>query len=395
MPVKTVKQIKNLKGKRVLLRVDFNVPLENGRIEDDFKIQAQLPTIRYLLKNQAKVILLTHLGRPEPGKWSKKHSTFSLAKHLDKLIKNKVKYIKDCAGLKAGTAVGKMRNKEVVFLENIRFETGEIKNSRILARHLSGLADIYVNEAFAVSHRQHSSVAAIKDFLPFYGGLLLEREVENLNIALNPKKPLIVVIGGAKIKIKVKVIKRFLKSADKILVGGAVANAFLQAHGVEIGRSLVEKEEIAFARSNKSKKIIVPIDVVVANRATRWQAQLKDLKDIKSTDYIFDIGPKTIKLYSHFIKTAKTIVWNGPLGMFEEKSYKHGTMAIAQTIASRSSGAAFGVAGGGETVEALRLTKMARYLDWISTGGGAMLSYLGGDKMPGLERIVAKRKYGM
>lgn len=390
MTVKTVKKIKNLKGKRVLVRVDFNVPIENGRIVDDFKIKAQLPTIQYLLKNQAKVILLTHLGRPKPGVYSKKYSTFLLATHLGKLIKNKVKYIKDCAGLEAGTAVGKMKNQEVLFLENIRFEKGEMKNSRILARHLASLADVYVNEAFAVSHRKHSSVAAIKNFLPFFGGLLLEQEVENLNIALNPRKPLVVVIGGAKIKTKVKVIKRFIKSADKILVGGAVANAFLQAHGVEIGRSLVEKEGVIFAQSHKNKNIIVPIDVVVASRASRWQAQLRDLNSIKSTDYIFDIGPKTIKLYSHFIKAAKTIVWNGPLGMFEKKSYKHGTFAIAQTIAARSSGAAFGVVGGGETVEALRLTKMAHYLDWISTGGGAMLSYLGGDKMPGLEKIVVK-----
>lgn len=274
-------------------------------------------------------------------------------------------------------------------LENLRFSHDEENNDLGFAKKLAGLADIYVNDAFAASHRAHASVSAIKNYLPSCAGLLLENEIVNLNKILRPKSPLIAIIGGAKMETKTPLIKKLLKKSSRILIGGALANNFLAAHKIEIGKSLRDKKSIALAKQFLNKKIILPADVITGTKKDgRGEAKVKNVYQVKKNEIILDIGPETIKLYSRFIKKAKTIIWNGPMGMYESEHFKYGTLSIARAVASRSSGAAFGAVGGGETIEALKMTKMLGYVDWVSTGGGAMLVYLSGGKMPGLKGIV-------
>jgi phosphoglycerate kinase len=387
MKIKSIKQIKNLTNKRVLLRTDFNVPIKNGKITDDYKIIKAIPTIKYLSKNNAKIIIITHLGQPKPGKKNKNYTVKPIAVKLSEIINKNVKYVDDFSGLKAGTAVGKLKAGEILLLENVRFEKGEEKNNRKFAKDLSNLADIYINDAFAVSHRAHASVSAIMNFLPSYAGFLLEQEIVNLYKALHPQKPLVVILGGAKINSKISFVKMLYKKSKNILIGGALANNFFMARGLEIGASLFDKESVNFAKKFNNKKVVLPVDVVVLEKDSK-NAVIKLAHNVGKNDTIYDIGPGTIKLYSSLIKKASTIFWNGPLGRFEDAGFKHGTIAIARVIAAHSHGRAFGVVGGGETVEALKMTKMINYVDWVSTGGGAMLAYLGGEKMPGLKGLV-------
>ncbi len=415
MQIKSIRQCKKLTGKKVLLRVGFNVPIRKSEIIlDDYKIVAGLPTIRFLLRHKCKVIIITHLGRPLRSKKvearSKKYNQYSvkpIAARLSKMLGRKVKFVDDCVGFKVGTEVSKMsrspantagfgipthtsgKNGQILMLENLRFHKGEEKNNKKFAKELARLADIYVNDAFGVSHRNHASVSAIKRFLPSYAGILLEQELVNLNKVLRPQKPLILVIGGAKIATKIKLIKKLYKQTRHVLIGGALANNFFAAHKLEVGKSLVDRQSIKFAKQFKKKNVILPIDVVVCKRKDgSGEAVVKNVYTVNKNEIILDIGPETIRLYNSFIKKAKTIVWNGPMGMFEQDHFKHGTLAIARVIAARSGGSTFGVAGGGETVEALKMTKMLDYVDWVSTGGGAMLAYLGGERMPGLTGLI-------
>ncbi|MCG2701368.1 phosphoglycerate kinase, partial [Candidatus Parcubacteria bacterium] len=320
-------------------------------------------------------------------------------------------FVDNCIGKNAEEEADKLKEGEIMFLENLRFHKGEEQNDKKFAKQLSRLADIhpapfgqlsnniknilpkrrgvYVNNAFAVCHRKHASVSAIKKYLPSYAGFLVKEELENLSKVLSPQKPLILIIGGVKIGDKIKLIKKFSKKAHRILIGGALANNFFAAHGIEIGKSTVDIKSIAFAKKFKDKNIILPVDVLASNRKDgKSRPKLKNVYKINKNEYILDIGPKTVKLYSGFIKKAGTIIWNGPMGMFEEDGFKHGTLSIARAIAFRSRGPAFGVVGGGETVEALKATKMIDYVDWVSTGGGAMLAFLSGEKMPGLKGVV-------
>ena len=411
MKIKSIKTAKKITGKKVLLRVDFNVPLSTGIsgkkevIEDEFKIIKTLPTIEYLLKHKCKIVIATHLGRPFKDKKVRdlliNHKTgeaevladFSvkpIAKRLGELLDKKVKFVNDVINLKAGSLVGQMERGDIVCLQNLRFEKGELDNDLNFAKELAKFGDIYVNDAFSVCHRAQASVSAIKNFLPSYAGLLLEQEIEYLNKAIKPKKPLILVIGGAKIETKIPLIKKFQKKSHRILIGGALANNFFAAHKLEVGKSLVDKNSIKFAKKFKDKNIILPIDVIVSTKKKGGKLKLKKPDEVSKNELILDIGPETIRLFAGFIKKANTIIWNGPLGMFEQEEFKNGTVFIARVIASRSTGKAYGVVGGGETIEALKLTKMFEYVDWVSTGGGAMLSYLGGEKMPGLKGIVGK-----
>lgn len=387
--IKSIRNYKKLENKKVLVRVDFNVPIKNGEVQDDFKIIKHLPLIKYLIEKKTRIILISHLGRPEHGKDNSEYSLKPVAMRLKEILKKDIKFVSDCIGFKAETAIAKLNPGEILMLENIRFEEGEKKNSKILAKKLAKMADIYVNEAFAVSHRKEASVSAIKNYIPSFAGFLLEKEIMNLN-KIKKSKNLIVVIGGAKLKTKISLIKKFEKKAKKILIGGALANNFFASSGYEVGRSLVDKESIKIAGKlmKSSKNILLPIDVVVGNKDGEWKGQAKKIYDIGPKDYVYDIGPETIKLYATYLKKAQNIIWNGPLGMFENNDFKHGTLSIARIIASRSSGRAYGVVGGGETVEALKMTKMLRHVDWVSTGGGAMLTYLSGGKMPGLEGII-------
>jgi len=387
MKLNSIEKLKSLKNKKVLVRVDFNVPMENGKVKDDYRIKAALPTINHLLSSGAKIILMAHLG--EPGaKVVPALSLKPVARRLSQIIKKTVNFIPETVGYKADEAVAKMLAGDIVFLENLRFNDGELKDDLKFAKRLAGLGDIYVNEAFSVCHRKQASVSAIKKVLPTYYGLQLVSEVKNLDKILKPVKPLIVIMGGAKISTKAPIISKIYDSADKVLLGGGLANNFFKHLKLEVGKSLVDADsEVYVKKFFKGKKladkIILPIDVVVCGRNKR--PKIKSLTEVNKTDTIFDIGPETIALFSSYIKTAQTIVWNGPLGKFEEASYKHGTLAIATAVAARSTGKAYGLVGGGETVEALKQTKMEAYVDFVSTAGGAMLAYLGGNKMPGLK----------
>lgn len=395
MKIKSVRDIKNLSGKTVLLRADFNVSIKDGLIEDDYKIAATLPTIRFLLRHKTKIIIVTHLdvNKSLPGK--NKISTKIISVRLSELLGKKVNYIGGCLGREVSRAVSEMKPAEIILLENLRSRQEEVDNNKKFAKALAALADIYVNDGFAVSHRNHASLSAIKKYLPAYAGLLLEKEVVNLYKVLRPAEPLMAVIGGSKMETKIKLIKNLAKKSSKILIGGALANNFIAAHGFKIGKSLADKPSIKLAKTliKKYKNIILPVDVIVASRTLRnnrpvREATVKPINQVGKTDIILDIGPKTVRLYSYFLKKAATIIWNGPMGKFEERTYRHGTNSIARIIASRATGPAFAAVGGKETIEALRKVKMIDYIDWVSTGGGAMLAFLGGEKMPGLKGIV-------
>jgi len=388
MMVKSIRQAKKIAGKTVLLRADLNVHIKDGLVKDDYKIITSLPTIRFLLRHNCRIIVATHLSKKLKNKTSS--SIKPIAKRLAELLGRKVLFIDACSGPKVVEAMMGVGEREIVMLENLRSDSREEKNNKRFAKELANLADIYINEAFAVSHRRHASVDAIKKYLPSYGGLLLEREVENLLKILKPKQPLVSIIGGSKIQTKTALIKNLAKHSYKILIGGALANNFIAAHGFKIGKSVADKSSIKLAAAliRKFDNIILPVDVLVAKKINSDNFKVKPVNQVKSDEFIFDIGPKTVKLFTGFIKKANTIVWNGPMGYFENEHFKHGTLAVARIVATRSTGRAFGVAGGGATIEALNITKMENYLDWISTGGGAMLAFLGGEPMPGLKGIV-------
>jgi len=382
MKIKSIRNIKKLAGKIVLLRADLNVPIKNGRIKSDYKIVATLPTIRYLLRHNSKIVVTTHVDKDNKAE--------PIAKRLAQLLDKRILFVNDCVGDKVALAVKKMENKDIIFLENLRFNPGEEKNDKKFAKALAGYADIYVNDSFGVNHRNHASLAAIKKYLPVFAGLLLEKEILNLNKILEPKQPLISIIGGAKIETKISLIKKLAKKSYRVLIGGALANNFISAHGFKIGKSMADKSSIKIASelAKKYKNIVLPVDVITAKKINSKNIEVKPVNQVKKDDIILDIGPRTIKLFVNFIRHANTIIWNVPMGYFENEHFKHGTLSIARFVAARSTGQAFGAVGGGETIEALKMTKMEDYIDWVSTGGGAMLTYLGGEPMPGLKGIV-------
>jgi 3-phosphoglycerate kinase len=383
MKLKIISNSKIIRDKTIFLRVDFNEPIKNGKLEDETKILAALPTIRYLLRYRCRIILAAHLGEPD-GKKIAKLSCKPIAKRLNEILGgDRVKFIDEAVGDKVQKAIKKIEPGEILFLENLRFNAGEVKNDPAFAKQLAAGADIYINEAFSVCHRANASISAIRKFLPSYAGFLLQKEIYHLDKIRKPVKPFVILMGGAKIKTKINLIKNLENKAAKILIGGALANNFFKAMGLQVGKSLFDKESVLIAKKLlKNKKIILPLDVVVG-RSNSGEVKLID--EVGKNDVILDIGPQTIMLFSSIIKQAKTIVWNGPLGAFEQPHFRHGTVAIGQVVAARSRGKTYGVVGGGETLEALKMTKMERYVDWISTGGGAMLAYLGGERMPGLE----------
>lgn len=398
MKIRLITDIKNLKDKRVLVRADFNVSVKNGKVVDNFRLKKALPTIKYLLDKGAKIILVSHLGRPTPGKFDKKLSLEPIAKELSRLLKRRVTFIsdvqrisgKDSVSFKILSEIYKASEHHVTILENIRFIKGEEENDLVVAKKLASTADLFVMDGFAVAHRDCSSVTGVAEFLPAYGGLLVGEEVQGLDRAiLKPKKPLVVVLGGAKCETKIPVLKNLLPRATNILVGGGIANTFLWAKGYNVGNSLVDKNyraEILKICSNK--KVITPIDVVVGDikgKNTTAVAINSKFKVANKKLGIYDIGPQTVNLFSKFIRNANTLIINGALGYFEVKPYHHGTFALSCLVANRSKGKAFGVAGGGETVEVLDKLEVMNNMDLVSTGGGAMLEYLSGKKLPGLQ----------
>lgn len=383
MQIKSIKQAKHLLGQRVLVRVDFNVPVKNDVVVDNFKIQKSLPTIKFLLHSGARVVLVSHLGRPT--KKDKKFSLVPVAKELEKLLGTKVCF---------NTLENRddWEGEKLVLLENIRFYKGEESNDVKFAKQLAQLADIFVLDGFAVAHRDAASVSGIQNFLPSYGGLLLTTEIEGLSKVIeHPKHSFVVVLGGIKIETKIPVLKNLLPKADKILLAGGIFNTYLSATGNKIGCSAYDskyEKEAKYYCNNK--KIIKPIDGIVGTlKGERTHVVSFDKKlNLKKDEGIFDIGPNTVKLFAKYLKTANTIVWNGAPGFFEQPPYHHDTFALIRYIASRSKGKAYGVCGGGETVEILRKLQVLDDIDLVSTGGGAMLEFLSGKKLPGLKKLI-------
>lgn len=391
MKIKSVRELTNLKNKKVLLRLDLNVPIGKNKVLDTYKIEAVIKTVDFLIKKDASLIICSHLGKPK-GELDQGLSLKIVAQELAKISGRKIKFIPEVVGVKVEKEIKAMKPGEIVFLENLRFQAGELKDEAKFAKDLAALADIYVNDALAVSHRKQASVSAIKKYLPSYAGLLLESELKAFKRVMSPKKPLVIIIGGAKIETKLPLIANLYAKSTTILLGGGLANSFLKYRKYEIGKSLFEKDSIAeikkLLKGKKDlKKIVIPSDVIVKNR--RGEVLAKDIDKVLKGDAILDIGPKTISIYAMHVKKAQTLVWNGPMGKFEEKDFSAGTMAMARLIASRSSGRAYGVVGGGETVAALKASYMMEHVDWVSTAGGAMLSYLGAKTMPGLSGIVS------
>ncbi|MCB9798430.1 phosphoglycerate kinase [Candidatus Nomurabacteria bacterium] len=387
--MKSIKRIKNLSGKHVMVRVDFNVPVEKGKVTDDTRILAALPTIEYLLSKGAKVILLSHRGRPE-GKKKKALSLEPIAKYLSHLMGRKVKFVNSLVGNKAYEAITALHSGQVLMLENTRFHKEEKGNKGNLAGKLAAMTDIFVQEGFAVTHRADASTVGIAKHVPAYAGLHLQQEVKSItHIVEHGKKPFVLVVGGAKVATKLPVIKKLSARCDHILIGGALFNTYLKSIGYGVGVSLVEKDLLSDAqKALKKKKVIKPIDVIVGD------AEGKNFRHVilekspyrvcKRNEAIYDIGPETIYLYSRYIKQAQTIIWNGAIGLYEKQPYSFGTLSMARLIASCSRGKAFGLVGGGETIDALHRAHMLEYIDYVSTGGGAMLTFLAGEDLPGL-----------
>jgi 3-phosphoglycerate kinase len=335
---------------------------------------------------------MAHLGRPEG--WDEKLTLAPVAKYLAKLLRKRVNFIADDITKKD---ISKKIAKGVNMLENVRFYEAESAGDSSFAKRLAGLGDIYVNEGFSVSHRADASVAGLQNFLPSYAGIFLEREIENLSRCLRVgwrSRPYVALMGGAKISTKINLILNLLKSADNVLLGGALISGLLKFQGYKIGKTLTEEIAPMVAKGIlRNKKVVMPKDVVVGqadNAKNLKTVRLADTKELcKKDESILDMGPETVLEFSKYIKKARTIVWNGPLGLFERPPLAYATIALAQLIATRSKGRAFAAVGGGETIVALKLTQMEEYVDWVSTGGGAMLSFLAGEKMPGLRKIIS------
>lgn len=390
MNKKTVRDI-DLQGKRVLMRVDFNVPLKEGTVTDDTRIRAALPTITHLLENGAALILCSHLGRPK-GKVVPELRMNPVAARLSELLGRPVKKLDDCVGPEVEAAAKAMQPGDVALLENTRFHPEEKRNDPEFAKQLAGLADLYVNDAFGAAHRAHASTVGIADHLPTVAGFLMEKELEFLGRATtNPEHPYVAILGGAKISDKIGVIQSLLKKCDRLLIGGGMANTFFKAMGFEVGDSLVEEEAVPTAESlvdEAGSQLVLPVDVVVAD-AFDNEANAKTVapNEVTAGWRILDIGPKTIQTFESALGGAKTVVWNGPLGVFEMPNFAKGTFAVAELLAGLD---AVTVIGGGDSAAAVRQAGLVDKMTHVSTGGGASLEFLEGKELPGVA-VLADR----
>ncbi len=393
MDKKTIEKV-DLKGKRVFIRADFNVPIdENGNITDDTRIRSTLPTINYALDAGAKVILASHLGRPK-GKPSPKYSLAPVATRLSRLLSKEVQFAKDCVGPDVEHLVQGMRPGDVLLLENLRFHTEEEKNDEGFSRALAAFTDVYVNDAFGTAHRAHASIFGITKYVKVsVAGFLMKKEIEYLQKTVaNPVRPFVAILGGAKVSGKIGVIENLKNKADKIIVGGAMAFTFSKARGQEVGNSLVEPEMLEVAqRTRKSLresnvKFYLPVDFVVAeNMNDGAETKIVTSQEIPKGWFGLDIGPATTRLFTEAIQNAKTIIWNGPMGMFEKDAYSRGTFAIARAVADAY---ATTIVGGGDTDVAVHKAGVADSITFISTGGGASLELLEGKELPGLAALT-------
>lgn len=396
MGKKTIEDV-NVRGKRVLVRVDFNVPRnkETGEITDDARMRAALPTLQYLIDNGAKVIVMSHLGRPK-GKVVEELRLTEVGKHLAELLGKPVKKLDDCIGPDVEAAVADMKDGDVVLLENVRFYPQEEKNDVHFAKELAKLGDIYVNDAFGTAHRAHGSTAGVGVFLPSVTGYLMKKELTALgNALMRPVKPFVAIIGGAKISDKIGVVSYLIGKADTIIIGGGMANTFLAAQGYDMKASLVEPESIGVAKEtleqakNAGTDLLLPVDVTIAAAFDAPEtAKAADIDAIDDGWMALDIGPKTIENYVAKIKDAKTIIWNGPMGVFEQDAFAVGTNALAKAVAESE---AYSVVGGGDSVAAVKKSGMADKINHISTGGGASLEFMEGRVLPGLA-IIEERE---
>jgi phosphoglycerate kinase len=387
---KAVKDI-SVQGKRALVRVDFNVPLEEGQVADDTRIRAALPTIRYLLDQGAAVILMSHLGRPK-GKVSDELRLDPVARRLSELLGEEVIKLDDCVGPEVERAAKALQPGQVLLLENLRFHREEEANDQHFAKQLASLGDIYVNDAFGTAHRAHASTAGVPRYLPAVAGLLMEKELQMLGSLLRePARPYIAILGGAKISDKIGVVRSLLARVDLLLLGGGMANTFLLAKGYEVGDSLVEKESVPEAKEileEAGAKVVLPVDVVVADAFSKdATAKTVDAREVSPGWRILDIGPRTVGLFEDKLSSARTVVWNGPMGVFEFPRFAAGTIALATSLAK--SGATT-IVGGGDSAAALEEAGLADKMTHVSTGGGAALEFLEGKTLPGVEALQDK-----
>jgi phosphoglycerate kinase len=394
MNKKTVKDI-DVKGKRVLVRVDFNVPQdEDGNITDDRRIKAALPTIQYLIGQGAKVILVSHLGRPK-GKFNEKFRMNPVADRLAELLGKPIKKLDDVIGPAVDSAVNAMQTGDVILLENVRFYKEEEENDPEFAKKLASLADVYVNDAFGTAHRAHASTEGVAHYLPAVAGFLMQKEIDYLGRALsNPNRPFVAILGGAKVKDKIPVIENLLEKVDTLLVGGGMAYTFLKAKGYEIGQSLLDAESVDLCKElltkaqQKGVRFELPVDIVTATQLSAYAStEVMDADKIPADRMGADIGPKTREKFRNFILNAGTVVWNGPMGVFELAPFAGGTKAIAQAMADSK---AVTIVGGGDSAAAVEQVGFADKMSHVSTGGGASLEFLEGKALPGVVALLDK-----
>ncbi len=395
MNKKTVRDV-DLKGKRVLMRVDFNVPMQGGVVTDDKRIRAALPTIQYVLDQGASLILMSHLGRPKGGP-DPEYSLKAAAEALAKLLSAggtpvEVKMAPAVVGPEVEQMAAALQPGQVLMLENTRFEKGEEKNDLGLAQQMAKLGDIYVNDAFGSAHRAHSSTEGVARYLPAVSGFLMEQELEYLGRATgNPERPYVAILGGAKISDKILVVENLLAKCDRLLIGGGMANTFLKAKGYDMADSLVEEGSVDTARAimaNAGDKLVLPVDAVIADKFDpEANSDVVDVDKVPAGWRIMDIGPKTVALYGEILRTARLVVWNGPMGVFEMPKFAEGTFAIARLLAD--SGATT-VIGGGDSASAVKKAGVAKKMTHVSTGGGASLEFLEGKELPGVAALNDK-----
>ncbi len=393
MRKKTIRDV-DARGKRVLVRVDFNVPMEDGRITDDTRIRAAVPTIQALTAQGAKVILMSHLGRPD-GKVKDDLRLAPVAQRLSELLGVQVATTKDCVGDEAERAVAALQPGQVLLLENLRFHAEEEANDEGFARKLAALGDLYVNDAFGTAHRAHASTEGVAHFLPAVAGLLMEREIDVMGTALqDPGRPFVAVVGGKKVSDKIGVLNNLLEKADVILIGGAMANTFLRAKRLNVGKSYYEETALDTARdlmgqaARTEKKLVLPVDCVVATSLDDdAKSEIVRVGMVPEDRMIVDIGPETVETFERSLKNAKTVIWNGPMGVFEHESFAAGTRAIAEILSKID---ATTIVGGGDSVAALEQAGLADKVTHVSTGGGASLEFLEGKTLPGVAALNDK-----
>jgi phosphoglycerate kinase len=397
---RTIKDLTDaeVRGKRALVRVDFNVPIdESGAVGDDTRIRAALPTIDALASRGARIVLLSHLGRPKGGKPEPKYSLAPVAKRLAELTKHPVRFVAALDGDDAVAATRELADGDILLLENTRFNASEEKNDDALARALAKLGDLYVNDAFGSAHRAHSSTAGVAAYLrPAVAGLLMEKELEYLGAALaEPERPFIAILGGAKISGKIDVIEALLPKVDGLLIGGAMANTFYKAMGLETGKSLVEPERVDLAKSLLDRagfRLTLPHDAMVATGLDQPSSAHAVKRDaVPPNEAMYDIGPDTMRSYARAIATAKTVLWNGPMGVFETPPFDAGTRAVAQAMADATSHGATTIVGGGDSAAAVAEAGLESRMSHVSTGGGASLEFLEGKPLPGVEALEDRR----